>query len=251
MLLGGLLFMPVWGMIGICAAIVMLAGDIFAIRAYLTNRLEQKITAFQDEVTQKHNEEVQNLYWETRGWRHDFHNHIQTMKAYRALGQDDLLDAYLNDLEQDLTQVDQLIRSGNGMVDAILNSKLSLAEARKIHVSAKAVVPVQLIVTDVDLCIILSNLLDNAMEACAKLEKEDERFIRVYIDVKRDLLYLSVTNAVGGKTRKLGRRYLSAKGGYHGLGLLRVDRLIEKYKGYCKRRDEEGVFTTEIMLPIR
>lgn len=75
-----------------------------------------------------------------RGWRHDYHNHIQMMKAYRALGQDDRLDVYLDELEQDLKGFDVLIRSGNVMIDAVLNSKLSLAKSHGIAINAKAVV---------------------------------------------------------------------------------------------------------------
>jgi hypothetical protein len=66
---------------------------------------------------------------------------MQTIKAYRALNENEKIDTYLNSLETDLTSVDTLIKSGNVMVDAILNSKLSLAKNRKININAKAVVP--------------------------------------------------------------------------------------------------------------
>ncbi|MDR2374889.1 MAG: GHKL domain-containing protein [Treponema sp.] len=102
---------------------------------------------------------------------------------------------------------------------------------------------------DADLTVVDSLLKSgNVMEACALLSEHD-RFIRVYIDVKRGHLYISVTNSSKGRAAKQNGRYVSAKGGFHGLGLLRVDRLVDKYGGYVKRRDEEGVFTSEIMLP--
>lgn len=83
-----------------------------------------------------------------------------------------------------------------------------------------------------------------------KLADEKDRLLRVYIDVKRDRLYVSVTNTSGGSVRKRGGRYQSAKQGFHGLGLMRVDRLVDRYQGYVKRRDEQGAFTTELLLPI-
>ena len=89
-----------------------------------------------------------------------------------------------------------------------------------------------------------------SMEACLKLAKEEDRHIRVYIDIKRDQLYISVTNTSGGNVHRQNGRYLSGKGGNHGFGLMRVDRLVDKYEGYIKRREEEGAFTTEVMLPI-
>jgi sensor histidine kinase regulating citrate/malate metabolism len=145
-------------------------------------------------------------------------------------------------------RVDRLIKSGNVMVDAILNSKLSLATNGGVKVNARAVVPTELTVADIDLCVIIGNLLDNAIEACRKIEDANIRFIRVYIDIKRDSLYISVTNAAIGRPRKLGARYVSVKPGLHGFGLARVDRLVRKYGGYISRRDEEGAFTTEILL---
>lgn len=232
---------------GIAAAVI---GIIFTVRASLYRLVDRRIAAYQNDLVVKHYEEVQNIYREMRGWKHDYHNHIQTMKAYRKLNEDTKLDEYLDDLDDDLTNVDTLIKSGNVMVDAILNSKLSLARSREININAKAAVPSELSISEIDLCIILGNLLDNAMEACLKLPNEEDRHMRVYIDIKRNQLYISVTNTSGGNAHKQNGRYLSGKGGNHGFGLMRVDRLIDKYGGYIKRRDEEGAFSTEILLPI-
>lgn len=217
---------------------------------FLRGAVERRIAAFQNDLMQKHVAEVENIYRQMRGWRHDYHNHIQTLKAYRALGQDDKIDDYLNALESDLSGVDTLIKSGNVMVDAILNSKLSLAKSKKISIHAKAVVPANITISEIDLCVLIGNLLDNAIEACLRIEDEARRFIRVYIDLKRDNLYMSITNTTAGKIPKQGGQYFSSKKGNHGFGLIRVDRIVDKYAGYIKRRDEEGAFATEIMLPL-
>jgi sensor histidine kinase regulating citrate/malate metabolism len=239
----------IWIALG-TAISVFVIGIIFIIRACLYRIVDKRIAAYQNDLIVKHYEEVQNIYREMRGWKHDYHNHIQAMKAYRKLGEDTKLDEYLESLDNDLTSVDTLIKSGNVMVDAILNSKLSLIRSRRININAKAAVPPDLSISEIDLCIILGNLLDNAMEACMKLVNEEDRHIRVYIDIKRDQLYISVTNTSGGNVRKQNGRYLTGKAGNHGFGLTRVDRLVDKYGGYIKRRDEEGAFSTEILLPI-
>ncbi|MGE5679128.1 MAG: sensor histidine kinase [Pseudomonadota bacterium] len=239
----------IWIAIGLAVSVAVI-GIIFILRASLYRLVDIRIAAYQKDLLVKHYEEVQNIYREIRGWKHDYHNHIQTMKAYRRLNEDIKIDEYLDDLDEDLTNVDTLIKSGNVMVDAILNSKLSLAVSRQININAKAAVPSELSISEIDLCIILGNLLDNAMEACLKLINEEDRHIRVYIDIKRDQLYISVTNTSGGNTQKQNGRYTSGKGVNHGFGLMRVDRLVDKYGGYIKRRDEEDAFSTEILLPI-
>ena len=97
----------------------------------------------------------------------------------------------------------------------------------------------------------IGNLLDNAMEACERQQAENERFIRVYIGVLKQHLYISVSNSVSGGVKKAGKRYLSTKrSANHGYGLMRIDRIAAKYHGYVNRQNEEGVFVTEVMLPL-
>ena len=213
--------------------------------------IDKRISAYQNDLITKHCNEVENIYRQMRGWRHDYHNHIQAMKAHLALRQIDELAEYLGKLDEDLTTVDTVLKTGNVMVDAILNSKISLALSRRIHVNAKATVPAQLKISEIDLCVIIGNLLDNAVEACLKQECPEDRFIRVYIGLLKYQLYLSISNSAGGAVKKSGRLYLSTKDSdSHGFGLLRVDRIVEKYAGYLNRQNEEGVFATEIMLPL-
>ena len=109
--------------------------------------------------------------------------------------------------------------------------------------------PKNLTVSDIDLCVILGNLIDNAMESCEKVE-EDQRFLRLYIGVLKQQLYLSITNATAETVRRIDAAYISTKRGSHGHGLRRIDRVVEKYGGYVNRQNEPGVFATEILLPL-
>ena len=143
--------------------------------------IDRRIAEYQKELIAKHCDEVQNIYQTMRGWRHDYHNHIQTLLALS--GNEAKTREYLLKLNDDLTQVDTVLKTGNVMVDAILNSKLSLIRSKEIRVNAKAVVPTELNVSEIDLCVIIGNLLDNAMEACLRQAEEKERFIRVFIGV--------------------------------------------------------------------
>lgn len=211
--------------------------------------IDRRIAAYQNDLIRKHCNEVENMYRQVRGWRHDYHNHIQTMMA--LVDKPEQMRSYLLTLNKDLTTVDTVIKTGNVMLDAVLNSKLSLIKAKNITVNAKAVVPANLSISDVDLCVIIGNLLDNAMEACEKQEEISERFIRIFIGVLKKQLYISVMNSAGGELKKEGGRYVSTKNfGSHGFGLMRVDRIAEKNNGYVNRQNEPGVFATEVMLPL-
>lgn len=212
---------------------------------FLDKLIEKRVAAFENEILQKYYAEAENMYTKMRGWRHDYRHHIQTMKVHAANGEYEEIDRYLNMLDEDLTNVETVIRTGNPMADAILNSKLSLAEERKIRVKAEAKIPVSLTVSEIDLCIVIGNLLDNAMEACMELPQE-ERLIRIYMEMKGNYLYLALTNTAAGR-KKQG--FFTTKGEGHGLGLSRVDSVVKKYGGYVTRASEDGAFSTEILLP--
>ena len=212
--------------------------------------IDKRIAAYQRDLIETHYREVDNMYRQMRGWRHDYRNHIQVMKAYAAAGDMEAIRNYLDALEQDLTTVDTVIKTGNRMTDAILNSKISIARSRHIDVVADASIPVELGLSEVDLCIIIGNLFDNAIEASMTLP-EDRRQIRVYMEMKNTQLYLSFTNFTAQKKQqKIGSRFASTKGEGHGLGLLRMDNIVERLGGYLNRNSEDGAFTTEILLPV-
>lgn len=209
----------------------------------------KKIENYQNDLILKHTEEVENMYSQMRMWRHDYHNHIQTLKVHSTQGNLKEIDQYLDKLDLDLQKVDTVIKTGNVMVDAILNSKLSLILSKKIPLTAKAVVPPNMSILDTDLCIIIGNLLDNAMESCLKCD--DLGYIRVFVGVMKEQLYISVTNA-STKINKKNNTYITTKeNSSTGFGLLSIDKIAEKYNGFVNRKDEEGVFVTEIFLPLK
>ena len=215
----------------------------------IRKKIDKHIEAYQRELIETHYAEVENMYKQIRGWRHDYRNHIQTLKVFAANGDLEAIDNYLDKLDVDLKTVDMVIKTGNKMVDAIVNSKISLAKSKNVPVKADAHVPVALTISEIDLCVIIGNLFDNAIEASLALP-EDKRMIRVYIDIKNTQLYMSFTNFTSTKKlAKIGSIFKTTKGKDHGFGLIRIDDIVERYGGYLSRNSEDGAFTTEILLP--
>lgn len=211
--------------------------------------IDRRIAAYQSDLLTTHYAEVENMYRQMRGWRHDYRNHIQVLKSYADMGALDDIRRYLDALDTDLNTVDMALKTGNKMTDIILNSKISLAKSKDIQVTADAHVAVALTTAEIDLCIIIGNLFDNAIEASMALPKE-ERMIRVYMDMKNTQLYMSFTNRTAVKKQhKENGRFPTSKGRGHGYGLVRIDTIIERYQGYIRRNSEDGAFTTEILLP--
>jgi two-component system sensor histidine kinase AgrC len=241
--------LKILAIIGVALALLLLM--VLMIRYVLCKLVDKRIANYQNDLVKKQYAEVENIYRQMRGWKHDYHNHIQIMKAHLVLEKYEDMEQYLNELDKDLTTIDTVIKSGNIMVDAILNSKLSLAINQGIDINAKATVPQKLQIADIDISVIIGNLMDNAMEAATKLENVEDRFIRVYIREMKQQLYISITNSTVDATKKSGFGYISTKfGPNHGFGLKRVDNIVDKYNGFLNRQSEEGVFSTEIILPL-
>lgn len=214
-----------------------------------SKKIDNQIELYQRKLIETHYKEVDNMYKKMRGWRHDYRNHIQMMKALASNGDLEGIKAYLDELDTDLNTVDTVIKTGNAMADAILNSKISLAQSKDINVNVDAHIPVKLKMSELDLCCIIGNLFDNAIEASLELPS-DKRMIRVYMDMKGSQLYISFTNLTAGKKlKKIGNLFSTTKGEGHGLGLIRMDGIVNRLGGYLSRNSEDGAFTTEILIP--
>ena len=211
------------------ASAALLASASILLRLLIKTYYEKSTEAYQNKLVKNQIEEVNNVYMTMRGWRHDYHNHMQSLKAYLAM--DDISEAkvYLDKLETDLDDINLLFDTGN--------------------IDYKATVPKETTVTDIDLCVVIGNLIDNAVESCEKVPKE-QQFIRLYIGQFKEQLYISVSNATNETVRKLDEEYITHKRGDHGHGLKRINLIVEKYDGFINRKNEAGVFVTEIMLPL-
>nr|WP_164510715.1 GHKL domain-containing protein [Lacticaseibacillus jixianensis] len=202
-----------------------------------------------DQMMAQYSGEVQGLYEGMRGWRHDYHDHLQALKAYLDSQDTAAARAYLDDLEDKLDTVDTLVHSGNPMLDAILNAKLTLAERDNIPTNVKAFVGATPLIADLDLVVIVGNLMDNALEAIEAQPAGEKRRLRVYIAILKQQLYISITNTRPAD-QQIDIHYASTKNDKRGLGIRRINKLVAKYGGMINRQYEEAVFVTEIAIPL-
>ena len=206
-----------------------------------------KIIELQTEQAEKHLNEVRSIHKEMRGFKHDFHHHLQTLRGQIAAGEYERALEYIDELEAKLQGIDTLVKTGNVSADAILSSKIAQAKSAGIRVNVKANIPDAMTISDVELSILLGNLLDNAIEACAGAS--GERFIRLFIAMKGKMLYFSMLNFAAAKQKKRGALFASRKAGLHGFGLVRAQSIVEEHNGWIKFNSEDGAFSTEFLVP--
>ena len=88
-----------------------------------------KLVDYQTEQSEKHLNEVRSIHKEMRGYKHDFHHHLQTLKGQLEAGEIERALAYIEQLDTQLMHVDTLLKTGNVSLDAILSAKIAQAKA--------------------------------------------------------------------------------------------------------------------------
>lgn len=182
-------------------------------------------------------------------YKHDMMNHLNSIYGMLEKGDIEETKKYLLSFTANLQSVKPVINTGNSVIDVILNSKVDLAK-NNISCHNNIVVPPDIDIDSVDLSIILSNLLDNAIEANLKISSQ--RFIDTNIHIYKNSLFISVKNSFNGQIKTLNSTFISTKKNAenHGLGLKNVEFVVHKYNGTLTTEYDQHIFTLSIMLPL-
>lgn len=185
---------------------------------------------------------------ETAKIRHDFKHTIGTLDALVSAGDLSSVRAYLDDYLAMQPTNDTVDFCENPAVNAILNYYMGMAKSLSIPLEWDISIPKDMSVSDIDLCGILGNILENAIHACEKLP-EDKRFIDLTLRYEPGGgLYIVVTNSFDGNVRMNGSAYLSTGRHGSGLGLISIKETAEKYNGLARFTHDEKEFHTDVML---
>ena len=182
-----------------------------------------------------------------RGIYHDIKNHILILRSYSEQKRYQELEEYLGRLQEETQAAVPQVYTGPPAVDSMLHYKISNANGIPIEVETS--IPEKLEMDSFDITVILGNLLDNAIEACNKLEKEKRR-IRLSVKLVKNQLHIRMDNPYEGKLKRDGNKLLTLKTdeGNHGMGLENVKRVVEKYHGLLEMNTEDQIFRTKILL---
>lgn len=193
--------------------------------------------------------ESQSQYKEMKKLRHDIKNHLQCLSALIYEKSYCKAQAYLTDiLENKLDFGYANIKTSNQVVDAIVNTKLSVCNKKNIKTTVHAS-PFELNINDVDICIVLGNLFDNAIEACEKID--GERLIYFEILQKKSYVNITIRNTTKGNTIAENPNLKTTKRDktLHGFGITAIKEIVEKYNGMVEIHEENANFYVNIWLP--
>lgn len=210
---------------------------------------EQQVKAMKERL-----EEAENFYGSIRKVRHEMKNHMANIKGLAETGQYGEIEEYVRRMDETMQELEYQYVTGNAVTDVILNDKWRRAKKAGIRFEADfrygGEIPV------FDLGIILNNLLDNAIEACEKLEP-GKGFIHLALKRRRQFLLLEVENSFDGAvpTRKGSPLPATTKQSIlpdivteHGIGLENVRDMAERYFGGVNIKVKGDVFHVTVML---
>lgn len=184
--------------------------------------------------------------------RHDVKNHFAYMGLLIESGKYDDLKKYIGQMDSDILKPLIYIDCGNKIINVIMNMEKAKAEACGLVFDARINVPSELPFKDTSLCSLISNLIDNAIEACER-EGLGGAEITVKACIRQEYFYIGVTNPLpeGIDTEKLLNLNTSKKDhGVHGLGTKIIQRIADEYNGYVTYSAEKGYFIAEVMLDL-
>lgn len=243
-------------------AALLFMGEISAIYIYqkyiaLQKEKEKHFIEEQQVKAMKHRlEEAEQFYGSIRKVRHEMKNHMMNIKGLVAGEQYEAVDSYIARLDETIQELDYKYVTGNPVTDVIMNDKYRMAERLGIAFEVSFYYTEADRVPVFDMGIILNNLLDNAMEACQRVEPE-ERYIRLTLKRKPPFLLLEVENSfdgaalqyeadgLPGTTKECGRKEEALE---HGLGLRNVKDIAEAYLGGLDIKIKGNIFRVVVML---
>ncbi len=228
---------------------------VFTLFSKLQNQLEIRRNAdllnTQMRLEKESFKRIEESYNRTRELRHDLKNHIFVLKGIAENGTKEEMLSYLEKMTDAVEEATYVSMSKNSAVDAILNEKLLYAQKNGISTQFDVTPLENTKISAMDICTILSNALDNAVEACVKFENFSDRYIDVKIEDSENEMIIYVKNPSTEAPKHRAGAYISRKKDKenHGLGLKSIKRTVDKNKGDMLVKYENGIFNLVISLP--
>jgi len=242
---------------------IVFIGTIFVMLALLhdtlsvahEDRLKSALDAQEKEYYFSQCRFMQELVEQTKSARHDMMTHLAAIKGYVKENKTSAIADYLDTLLGTISETKIYSNTGNIAFDSIINYKLRNAKQENIQLGIRLLIPTAINIELSDTAIILGNLLDNALDAVAKLPEKE---IKLDIEYSRQSLLIYVENTYdgtvnyaaepgkGGKKRIITRK----SGSEHGHGLKNIKRAVEKYNGHISITHQVKTFSVTVLLYI-
>lgn len=195
---------------------------------------------------------IEEHYRQMERLRHDMKNHMISLHGMLEYREWDKMEAYLEKMEAAgnfvIDREGEIV--GSTVVSALIYKKRRLAEEKNITWTCDMQVPKECGIDEFDFCILFGNILDNAIEACEKMDLDKNKWIEIQCKKVKKCLLLEVKNSMKENFIKKEKVSINARQKGHGIGLFNVNDMVQKYNGVINIEMEQRTFLISILLPL-
>ncbi len=245
----GLLFYLTQWLVAVCALLSALE----LARRLSSTQAEARALAVKDRVMAENYQSLLDKHQETAVLRHEWKNQLSALRLLAESGDAGALRARLDELSGMLDRLDPRQYTEHRAINAILQNAAAQAARQQVSFRCSALVPAGLKLDEADLCTLLINMLDNAIEAASRVQEPRRREVSCHIKYHRGYLAVSCSNGYSGQLRldDAGRPLTDKQGpGEHGLGLMQIRAVAEKYHSRLNISYDGETFTAETALQV-
>lgn len=201
---------------------------------------QMRLALLEQEVSTQHDylQEAISRYEQTQAFRHDIKSHLSALSGLLEHGETQKAKSYLAKLDTISEALSFPCKTGNTVVDTLLSSKLSMAHQKGIQIECTVKIPSPCAVDDLDLCILFSNAVDNAIRACGQMQSKTQ-YIHISGKKKGDFLMVEIENSCS-----------QAKSYQKGIGLSNIEAVAQKYHGAVTIENYNESFCLSVLLII-
>ncbi len=213
---------------------------------------KNRLLNLRNDLLESNYQSLRKAYDENRMIYHDFKNHMlavnQLLREWKNKEAQEYIQAYINMSRQ----ISQRVESECKIVDIIVNYKITEAIDKNINFKYEVDYIGKINIMDIDMCALLANLLDNAIEACEKLENKS-RWIYLKIKSKNDMLFIILENSTTENKKDSINFFQTTKKDkiHHGLGIKSIENVVQKYEGYKEYHISKDKVQIFISLPVK
>lgn len=245
------------------APLLLLLGLVFlllcALQLFIAYRLDKQQKSDEENRQLKQTlalckESLQSLteaYTAQRSLTHEFNNRLAVITSLTQQENLQALSRYLCDIQQTSQDAMLAVYTGNSVIDAVVNQKHRIAVQHGIAVDYDMMSLAGLVLPEAKLAVVISNLLDNAIEACA--EYTGKRLIGLKVKLHQEQLVLMVTNPSSNAPKKIDGRWVTSKSDFtlHGFGLCNVERILDSFDAEYASDYSNGIFSYVAFIPLQ
>lgn len=214
------------------------------------SELDYQLAAQSEEAAyiREQERDIRSLHQSMRRLKHDMKNHLMVLASYLNDGDYEAAKAYTSEILDQLNAMHSYIETGNALLNHILNEKLELARSCGIAVRAEIETLSFSAMRSIDFSALLTNLLDNAIEA-SKKEPSAELLLHIFQERGYDAISIKnkITKSVLTENPKLHSTKEDRE--QHGIGITQIKEITASYGGICDFHEKDGYFCSRVFIP--